>query len=370
MMECPATESLLLEDFGQKVDLTRRIREVLLNYPEGTTVLKELIQNADDAGATEVCLCLDRRVHGVESLLSNKLAEWQGPALLAYNNAEFTEDDFVSISRIGGSSKQGQAWKTGRFGVGFNSVYHLTDLPSFVSGKYVVVFDPQGIYLPNVSTSNPGKRIEFVTSSAISMYLDQFFPYCAFGCDMRRAFHGTLFRFPLRKTDQAAISKLSRQAYSEDDIYAMFDHLYAEGVLTLLFLKSVQSVEMYVWDVGEPKPRKLYSCSVKSVNEDTIRHRQALLRLSKSINIVDEEMDAFLLEFLSEKLIMNHHERRVDTFCIVQTMAASSSRIGSFASSASREYGIHLLPWASVAACVSENLADVICNILYARIFC
>lgn len=358
MMECPATESLLLEDFGQKVDLTRRIREVLLNYPEGTTVLKELIQNADDAGATEVCLCLDRRVHGVESLLSNKLAEWQGPALLAYNNAEFTEDDFVSISRIGGSSKQGQAWKTGRFGVGFNSVYHLTDLPSFVSGKYVVVFDPQGIYLPNVSTSNPGKRIEFVTSSAISMYLDQFFPYCAFGCDMRRAFHGTLFRFPLRKTDQAAISKLSRQAYSEDDIYAMFDHLYAEGVLTLLFLKSVQSVEMYVWDVGEPKPRKLYSCSVKSVNEDTIRHRQALLRLSKSINIVDEEMDAFLLEFLSEKLIMNHHERRVDTFCIVQTMAASSSRIGSFASSASREYGIHLLPWASVAACVSENLAD------------
>ena len=34
-----------LEDFGQKVDLTRQIREVLLNYPEGTMVLKELIQN-------------------------------------------------------------------------------------------------------------------------------------------------------------------------------------------------------------------------------------------------------------------------------------------------------------------------------------
>jgi len=34
-----------LKDFGQKVGLTRRIREVLLNYPKGTTVLKELIQN-------------------------------------------------------------------------------------------------------------------------------------------------------------------------------------------------------------------------------------------------------------------------------------------------------------------------------------
>ncbi|KAI3921040.1 hypothetical protein MKX01_036019 [Papaver californicum] len=94
--ETPSSSSILLEDFGQKVDLTRRIREVLINYPEGTTVLKELIQNADDAGATKVCLCLDRRVHRVDSLLSRKLAEWQGSALLAFNNAEFTEDDFVS----------------------------------------------------------------------------------------------------------------------------------------------------------------------------------------------------------------------------------------------------------------------------------
>jgi sacsin len=33
-------------DFGQKVDLTARLREILLNYPEGTSILKELVQNA------------------------------------------------------------------------------------------------------------------------------------------------------------------------------------------------------------------------------------------------------------------------------------------------------------------------------------
>jgi len=115
-MASPAPESIFLEDFGQTVDLTRRIREVLLNYPEGTTVLKELIQNADDAGATTVSLCLDRRSHGRESLLSDSLSQWQGPALLAYNDAVFSEEDFVSISKIGGSSKHGQASKTGRFG--------------------------------------------------------------------------------------------------------------------------------------------------------------------------------------------------------------------------------------------------------------
>ena len=34
------------DDFGQKVDLTARLREILLNYPEGTSILKELVQNA------------------------------------------------------------------------------------------------------------------------------------------------------------------------------------------------------------------------------------------------------------------------------------------------------------------------------------
>ena len=34
------------DDFGQKVDLTARLREILLNYPEGASILKELLQNA------------------------------------------------------------------------------------------------------------------------------------------------------------------------------------------------------------------------------------------------------------------------------------------------------------------------------------
>ncbi|MCO5547277.1 hypothetical protein L7F22_000724 [Adiantum nelumboides] len=106
----------IAEDFGQKVDLTRRIREILSNYPEGTTVLKELIQNADDAGATQVSFCLDRRKHGEDTLLYKELAPWQGSALMVYNNAEFSADDFESISKLGGSKKGDQPWKAGRFG--------------------------------------------------------------------------------------------------------------------------------------------------------------------------------------------------------------------------------------------------------------
>ncbi|GER32765.1 zinc finger family protein, partial [Striga asiatica] len=352
--------AIVLEDFGQKVDLTRRIREVLLNYPEGTTVLKELIQNADDAGATTVRLCLDRRRHGVDSLLSNSLAQWQGPALLAYNDAVFTEEDFVSISRIGGSSKQDKAWKTGRFGVGFNSVYHLTDLPSFVSGNHVVLFDPQGVYLPNISPANPGKRIEYVSSSAISVYKDQFFPYCAFGCDMKSTFPGTLFRFPLRNADQAANSMLSKQTYVEDDVSSMFVQLYEEGILSLLFLKCVLSIEMYVWDVGMPEPKKMYSCSISSVNDDVLCHRKVLQRLSKLECASDCKMGAFSLDFLSEAVIENVSQIQTHTFYVVQMMASTSSRIGAFAATGAKDYGMHLLPWASVAACISDDSVKAI----------
>lgn len=249
-------------------------------------------------------------------------------------------------------------------------MYHLTELPSFVSGKYVVMFDPQGIYLPKVSASNPGKRIDFIRSSAFSQYRDQFLPYCAFDCDMESSFAGTLFRFPLRNADQAARSKISRQAYSEEDISSMFAELYEEGVLTLLFLKSVLCIEMFVWNDGETEPKKLYSFSLRSANSDIIWHRQMLLRLSKSTTSTQSEVDSFSLEFLSQVMTGTQIEERIDSFFIVQTMASATSRIGSFAATASKEYDIHLLPWASLAVCTSDDSSNVTSVISKFLLFC
>jgi sacsin len=116
------------EDFGQKVDLCARLREILLNYPEGTAIISELLQNADDAGATEFSLCLDMRQHSTNHLFSPEMASLQGASLLAYNNATFTASDFTAIQRIGDSLKREESSgvKTGRFGIGFNSTYHVS----------------------------------------------------------------------------------------------------------------------------------------------------------------------------------------------------------------------------------------------------
>ena len=89
-------------------------------------VLQEIIQNADDAGARIVRFYLDGRQHGKQSLVKPELARFQGPALLAYNDARFEDSDWEGIQSLQQSGKVVDPFKVGKFGIGFNSVYHIT----------------------------------------------------------------------------------------------------------------------------------------------------------------------------------------------------------------------------------------------------
>ena len=44
-MEPEGTSSSFGDDFGQRIDLCVRIREIIRAYPEGTAVLKELVRD-------------------------------------------------------------------------------------------------------------------------------------------------------------------------------------------------------------------------------------------------------------------------------------------------------------------------------------
>ena len=150
-----------VEAFGQHESLTSRLRNILELYADGVGILHELIQNADDAGATRVAFLLDETSHGDASLLSPAMRTWQGPALFCFNDATFSPQDFKNICSIGGSDKISTAAAIGRFGLGFNAVYHFTDVPSFVSGEHVVFFDPHAEFVPGATPSNPGLKIRF-----------------------------------------------------------------------------------------------------------------------------------------------------------------------------------------------------------------
>jgi sacsin len=105
------------EAFGQHEALTTRLKHILDAYADGPGVISELVQNADDAGATEVRLLLDQTGGGDKSLLGPKMARWQGPALVAWNDAVFSPNDFHNIARIGQDSKIDAPAAAGRFGL-------------------------------------------------------------------------------------------------------------------------------------------------------------------------------------------------------------------------------------------------------------
>ena len=73
-----------------------------------------------------MCFYLDSRQHGTQSLVHEKLQKHQGPALLAYNDAQFKPRDWKGIQNFKQSEKKDNPFKVGKFGIGFNSVYHIT----------------------------------------------------------------------------------------------------------------------------------------------------------------------------------------------------------------------------------------------------
>ena len=110
-----------VDNFRQKQKITTTIKNICQYYPPNTC-LRELLQNADDAEATEIEYVLDTRHYDNNPVLADGLQGFQGPALLARNNSVFKDKDFASLSSIGDSVKANDPATTGKFGQGFNAV--------------------------------------------------------------------------------------------------------------------------------------------------------------------------------------------------------------------------------------------------------
>ena len=93
-------------------------------------LLKKMIQNADDVGATQIHFVIDNRSHSNVRVFDESWRPIQGPALCVYNNRPFSDTYVEGIQRFRGGSKSRDPASTGQYGVGLSSVYHLTDVPS------------------------------------------------------------------------------------------------------------------------------------------------------------------------------------------------------------------------------------------------
>ena len=280
------SEELPFEQLGPHESLTLRITNILKEYKDDAGVFKELLQNADDAEATEVKFLIDWREHEKASLLSPGMSKCQGPALWAYNNSVFRDEDFTNIARLAAGTKQSQLEKIGRFGLGFTSVYHITDVPSFVSRQFVVMFDPHKSHLGNHirNPSQPGIKVDFAKRPIGRRFPDQFRPYTGvFGCNLEEGseFEGTLFRFPLRTREQAAVSEIKSEPYDKDRVKGSLQTLKSVCGKLLIFLHHVTSIQVFELGCEASSPaemKRILSVQSKTTPVgDTVTHLELLM---------------------------------------------------------------------------------------------
>ena len=360
------SEPLLFEPCGQHEPLTLRLRNIIDEYKDGLGIFKELIQNADDAQAKRICFLVDLRHGKTSSLLSRGMKECQGPALWAYNDAAFNDEDFINITKLAGRTKQVQLDKIGKFGQGFNSVYHVTEVPSFVSRNYVVIFDPHQTYLGADLIQDPyqpGIKIDFLKSQAVETFEDQFRPYDkVFGCDMKgkTPFPGTLFRLPLRTRHQAESSKIKNEPCDACQIDNAIGELKRQASEVMIFLNHVQSIEVYKLPEKARSPTKLVlqfkvTSEISSPSGSVISQFE-LLKESAVVaaatekksrdKIISRNYSAIKSVTVSEKIKETH--RWLVCSAVGQNAALSLSQ-----SPRGREFGA--VPFAGVAAKLGES---------------
>lgn len=110
------------------------VDKVLARYPEEFTVFRELLQNADDAGAENFEIVFESQ-HGCASngttpgFNSAKVFRW----LVKNDGAQFQSTDWKRLTKIAEGNPDER--KIGAFGVGFFSVFSVTDKPIVKSNE-------------------------------------------------------------------------------------------------------------------------------------------------------------------------------------------------------------------------------------------
>ncbi|CAL4060152.1 unnamed protein product, partial [Meganyctiphanes norvegica] len=228
--------------FGQSELLTTRLRNILEDYPCDGGIMKELLQNADDAGASEIVFITDFRTHPCRKLFDDKYAPLQGPSLCVYNNSCFSENDLKGITNLGDSSKKKDPASTGQYGIGFNAVYHITDAPSFLTrgakvphGELLCMFDPLCRYDPEATQQDPGVQFRNLEELR-NLHPDSFMGYME--DDVMKG-DGTLFRLPLRTAKDSPISK---EVWSPERLANIVDSFKEDMQKSLLFLKNIRKI--------------------------------------------------------------------------------------------------------------------------------
>ncbi len=187
------------------------------------TLAHELIQNADDAPARwmsfdirQDALVLDNDgvFSGCEDIMASECG-WRG------KDIDVHRCDFHRFRLIGSGDKRLQEGTTGAFGIGFISVYQLTDQPELIS---------TGHHWTLREERSEAERIEVCGGS----------PHCD-----RSDLPGTRFIFPFARDEQTPLRRaLKAEPAPKNVTTRLLEELEKSLPVAMLFLKNLSKIEV------------------------------------------------------------------------------------------------------------------------------
>ena len=252
-------------DYGQYEKLCDRLSGILKKYPPDVSIFQEFIQNADDAHASEIAFILDHRVDYPDRNLLCDNKKWKSlqhvPSLCIVNNRKFSEEDIKGLAELGKGAKRESNEAIGKFGIGFNVAYHVSDCPSFLSydvggvPENLCVLDPTLSFVATSTRKGPGRRWK-LSGRSLDDFNDQFKPYLYESLSMfseveSRVFDNindkgyVVFRLPLNRTQEKPKVIISDNNFEPDYITELFSQLKDSSQDMLLFLNHITSISAF-----------------------------------------------------------------------------------------------------------------------------
>ena len=129
------------------------LSDVYRDAGDGRTLLRELVQNADDAEAGRLVFAVvDRGLTDAHNTLL------RGPGLLVANDGPFLDRDWNALHQALGDAKSADTGKIGRFGVGLKSVFHICESFVYLGAEHDASTLRIGVLNPWAGTGREGDK--------------------------------------------------------------------------------------------------------------------------------------------------------------------------------------------------------------------